>query len=113
METYDKIKKLREEDTRESKKQARNLVRGAFNVYLGNAYGRHQLAKYFLKYPQAALDGLLHTWTSFRASQDYQNQVQRSRAKDENDEEKMKAHSKKRYTDYERRSETCGDEGAN
>ena len=47
------------ENTRVSKKSARQLGRGAFNAFLQKTYGVPQLAKTFLKYPAVALDSLL------------------------------------------------------
>jgi hypothetical protein len=83
-DTYNKVRRLREENTRASKKQARDLLRGAFNSYLADECGRSQFATYFLKFPPAALDSLLEAWTTYREPPENHKHVQRSRAKDEN-----------------------------
>ena len=59
---------LREKNTRESKKGAKDKVNGAFNAHLKQLYGHSQCAKFFVKYPPAALDSLLEAWQGYMVS---------------------------------------------
>ena len=57
----EKIEKWRKENTRESKRKARDLVNGAWKTHLTGAYGPsgRQLALAFLKCPPAMVNTLL------------------------------------------------------
>ncbi len=61
-------------NTRESKNTARDKVHGAFNAHLKQLYGHSQIAKFFLKYPPAALDNLLEAWQRYMDSPEYRQQ---------------------------------------
>ena len=86
--TVEKIKAWREQNTRESKSNARQLARGAFNAYLKEAFGCTQVAAYFLRYPLNAVaqkDALQHlhdAMARWREDPEYQKQVHRSRKRD-------------------------------
>ena len=58
-ETKEQVSQLREVNTRKSKTTARHKVHSAFNAHLKQVYGHSQMAKFFLKYPPAALNSLL------------------------------------------------------
>ena len=74
---------MQQQNTRWSKKQAREKVRSASNAHLKHSYGHSQMAKFFLKYPPAALDSLLHAWRQYLASSEYRRQRDRSDPRNE------------------------------
>jgi len=84
-ETYSKVKKLREKDTRASKEKARTLSRGSFKVWQKNLFGRGTIAKYFLKYyleeasQEATLKELHESMLEYRSCDKCSTQVERSR----------------------------------
>ena len=77
-ETKEQVSQLRELNTRESKRIARDKVHSAFNAHLKHVYGHSQIAKFFLKYPPAALNSLLEAWQRYMASREYHQQRERS-----------------------------------
>ena len=98
--TYEKVKAYRAQDTRQSKNKARKLLNGAFNAYLMQTYGLSQVAKFFLKFPLAALDNLLDHWSDYRKSPEYINHKQRSqraRSMDPADAQRRKEESELKH----------------
>jgi len=77
-ETKEQVSQLREVNTRKSKTTARHKVHSAFNAHLKQVYGHSQMAKFFLKYPPAALNSLLAAWQQYMASDEYHQQRARS-----------------------------------
>ena len=82
-ENKDQVLQLREQSTRQSKKQARQKLRSSFKVHLKQLYGHSQMAKFFLKYPPAALDSLLQAWQDHMTSNEYLRQRTRSDPRNE------------------------------
>ena len=77
-DTKKQVSQLRGVNTRESKTTARQKVHSAFNAHLKQVYGHSQMAKFFLKYPPAALNSLLAAWQQYMASGEYHQQRARS-----------------------------------
>ena len=74
---------LEEEGSRDSKKKARNMVRGAWVSSLAHSCGHSQLAIAFFRFPAAELDSLLREWQTYMQSPGYRAHVQRTdRARD-------------------------------
>ena len=86
--TREKVEELRDIGDRESKKKAKDMVRGAFNAWLHKRYGVPKIAYYLLKHPSNAVDTLLEAWKDYVDSEDYQKEKKRSR-KDMPEEEKQ------------------------
>ena len=74
---------LRNTNTRESKKKADDIIRGAFNATLAAQFGHSELAYAFLKHPATMLDSLLSEWRNYMESDEYKTHKERcSRASD-------------------------------
>ena len=74
---------LEQEGSRDSKKKARNMVRGAWVSSLAHSCGHSQLAIAFFRFPAAELDSLLREWETYMRSPVYLAHVQRTdRARD-------------------------------
>jgi hypothetical protein len=56
------------QNTRASKKEARDRVHSAFHAHLKHVYGHSQMGKLFVKYPPAALNSLLEAWQQYVAT---------------------------------------------
>ena len=82
-----KVEQWRIEDTRDSKKRARELVNGAFRAHLKDLYGRPKLALAFLECPTAMVDNVLKVWREYMNSPGYQKERDCSR-KDRTEEDK-------------------------
>lgn len=72
--TGQNINKLRELNTQNIEKTAKDKVHGAFHAHLKQLYGHSQIAKLFLKYPPTALDSLLEAWQRYMDSPEYRQQ---------------------------------------
>jgi hypothetical protein len=98
----DKVVNYQAEATRESKKSARKLLRGAFKSELRTRYGRYQLATSFLKIPASDIDALLKAWEVYMLDPDFLKQKARSiKEPDEKEKErevqlKVKLHGLRR-----------------
>ena len=66
-DTVKKLKTWQREDTRESKKHAKELRNGAFAVYLRDECINEQLAMSVLKFPSKHIDHLVHSWARHMA----------------------------------------------
>ena len=77
-ETKEQVSQLWANNTRQSKKTARQKVHFAFNAHLKQVYGHSQMAKFFLKYPPTALNSLLAAWQQYMHSGEYHQQRARS-----------------------------------
>ena len=86
----EKVEKWRKENTRESKRKARDLVNGAWKTHLTGAYGPsgRQLALAFLKCPPAMVDTLLSQWREYMDSSEYRKERDRA-SSDRNEENKQ------------------------
>ena len=84
LKKIDQVRALQNENTRESKKQAQNIIRGAFNATLASQCGHSQLAYAFLKHPATMLDSLLSDWREYMESNEYKKHKKRcSRERDD------------------------------
>ena len=84
LQKRDQVFALQEKNTRESKKEAKNIIRGAFNSTLAAQCGHSQLAYAFLRHPATMLDSLLSDWRKYMESDDYKKHKARcSRDRDE------------------------------
>ena len=85
-----KVEKWLAEDTRESKRKARQLKNGAWKAHLTTLYGprSRQLAMAFLKCPTAMVDTLLSQWREYNDSPEYKSERDRA-CKDRTDENKQ------------------------
>ena len=68
LENVDQVRALRDQNSRGSKKQAHNFVRGALNATLASQCGHSQLAYAFLKYPTTNLDEFLAEYRVYMES---------------------------------------------
>ena len=84
------VEKLREQDTRESKKEANNIVNGAWKAQLFHLYGRSgkQLAMGFFKLPSTMVDTMLQQWEEYMKSPKYLKERHRARKNRPQDEKK-------------------------
>jgi hypothetical protein len=82
----EQVRQWRDEATRESKNEARKLIRGAWKSELTKRYGRHQLATALLKYPATHINLLLKAWTEFMESPEFHKEKERTR--DETEKER-------------------------
>ena len=80
--TKEHIEELQRQDTRKSKRQAHQLLNGAWKVYLHKECGNKQLAIHFLRSPTVMVDTLLMDWAQYMRSAEYQEEKQRSRRVD-------------------------------
>ena len=87
--TRQKIEGWLEQNTRESKKKARDLHHGAFQAYLQQECMNKQLALALLKHPKAMLNSLLEAWAQYLESPQYLQERERSRKQDESNQEAM------------------------
>ena len=85
--TKDKILEWRKENTRSSKKQAREAIRNTWRNHLEQTCGSFQLAMLFLRYPPTAMHTLLQAHAEYMASPAHAAQVRQSRKQDERDEQ--------------------------
>ncbi len=74
----EQVAEWRQEDTRESKQRATQLINGAWKSELSKRYGRFQLALAFVKHPTATVDTLLESWSMYMRSPEYRRQRERS-----------------------------------
>ena len=78
--TKQKILQLERVATSNSKKDAKELRRGAFKAFLGQQCDhKRQLAMLFLIYPQSACDEILRRWTNYMTDEAYELEVKRSK----------------------------------
>jgi hypothetical protein len=78
--TKQKILQLERDATPKSKKEAKELRRGAFKAFLGQQCDhKRQLAMLFLIYPQSACDEILKIWTNYMTDEAYELEVKRSK----------------------------------
>ena len=83
LQKKEKVLALQSKNTRESKKEARNTIRGAFTSTLASKCEHSQLAYAFLKHPARMLDRLLSDWRDYMESKEYRDHKERSsRARD-------------------------------
>ena len=82
-ETKVRVAHLFGQNTRKSKKEARDKVHSAFHAHLKHVYGHQQMGKFFVKYPPAALSSLLEAWQQYMASPEYHRQRARSDRRNE------------------------------
>ena len=85
--TRERIETWKEEDTRASKKQARDLLNGAFKAFLQQECMNTQLALALLKHPTAMVNTLLEAWAQYLASEQYLKEKARAQKLDENNTE--------------------------
>jgi len=77
--TKQKILQLERDATPKSKKEAKELRRGAFKAFLGQQCDhKRQLAMLFLIYPQSACDEILKIWANYMTDEAYELEVKRS-----------------------------------
>ena len=78
--TKQKILQLERHASRRSKKEARELRRGAFKAYLAQeCIHKRQLAMMFLIYHVSACDEILKVWANYMTDDAYKREVQRSK----------------------------------
>ena len=85
--TRQRIKTWREEDTRGSKKQAQQLLNGAFKAFLQQECMNTQLALALLRHPTAMVNTLLESWAEYLASPEYLKEKARAQKLDESNVE--------------------------
>ena len=85
--TKDKILEWRKENTRSSKKQAREAIRKTWRNHVEETCGSFQLTMLFLRYPPTAMHTLLQAHAEYMASPAHSAQVRQSRKQDERDEQ--------------------------
>ena len=83
-ETRQRIETWKEEDTRESKRKARELTNGAFKAFLQQTCMNVQLALALLKHPTATVNTLLDELRQYLQSPQYQQEKARAQKPDEN-----------------------------
>ena len=83
--TREKIDAWRKQNTRESKKEAKDLHNGAFGAYLQQECLNKQLAIALVKHPTAKLHSLLESWAKYLESPEYKKERARARKVDESD----------------------------
>ena len=103
----EKVEKWRKENTRESKRKARDLVNGAWKTHLTVAYGPsgRQLALAFLKCPPAMVNTLLRQWREYMESPQYTQERDRARPDrtEENKRSEVEAKGKVNKLRHQRR----------
>jgi hypothetical protein len=82
-----RIETLKEENTRESKKKARELLNGAFKAFLQQECMNSQLALALLKHPTAMVNTLLESWAEYLESPAYMEEKARAQKLDETNAE--------------------------
>ena len=85
--TKDKILEWRKENTRSSKKQAREAIRKTWRNHVEETCGSFQLTMLFLRYPPTPMHTLLQAHAEYMASPAHSAQVRQSRKQDERDEQ--------------------------
>ena len=83
----DKVQEWRKQDTRSSKKTARDFVRGAWRQHVETTFGSFQLTMLFLQYPAATVDTLLEAHTRHMTSPEHAAEVLRASKIDKSNEE--------------------------
>ena len=76
--TVEKIEAWEQEDTRKTKKQARDLRNGAWAAYLQQECIAKQLAMSFLKFPSATVHTLLMDWARYMNSDEHAREKARA-----------------------------------
>ena len=87
--TREKINAWIKDDSRASKKQARDLRNSSFKAFLQQECVNTQLAFKLLKYPTAMVDTLLESWAEYLESPEYREEKARSQKVDINNIEAM------------------------
>jgi hypothetical protein len=85
--TRQKIATLNEENTRASKKKARELLTGPFKAFLHQECRHPQLAIALLKHPTAMVNTLLESWAQYLESPQYLKEKARAQKPDETNAE--------------------------
>ena len=81
-----RVQEWRKQDTRNSKKSARDLVRGAWRQHLEKTCGSFQLTMLFLTFPAAMVKTLLQAHATYMSSPEHEKEVQRASKLDKTNE---------------------------
>ena len=100
--TKETIAELKAFNSRESKRKAHNLLRGAFNAYLHQECRSPQLARALLKHPTATVNTLLDELKQYFNSKDYLAEKARSQKLDEDNAEAVEKKKKRNAAEIAR-----------
>ena len=84
--SIDKVQEWRKQDTRNSKKSARDFLRGAWRQHVETTCGSFQLTMLFLTYPAATVKTLLQAHATYMSSPQHEEEVQRASELDKTNE---------------------------
>ena len=84
--SIEKVQEWRKENTRNSKKSARDLVRGCWRQHVETTCGSFQLTMLFLTYPAATVKTLLQAHATYMSSPEHEKEVQRASKLDKTNE---------------------------